>query len=141
MENKFVRAAKALANFLAYDYHLHEASPDFCVQLLNFPNMKMFTKLHRKLKSSTNDWIVEFVQAKGLIALILCIEQLSSKPNAANDLYNSIMLSKCVCCIKELLNLKIGMDYIIEVVDMDPTCIQTMSKGIFTTCFYSKVYT
>ena len=124
---KFDRVAKALAT-LDFDYDLKEASPEFCIQLLSFPNLKMFSKLHRKIKTSGNEWIMEFIQSKGLFALIICVEQLCNKSNA-NVIYNSLVMSKCVCCIKELLNLKIGMECIIDVVDLDPTCIQTFSKG------------
>jgi hypothetical protein len=125
--NKFLRAAKALAT-IDHDYDLKEASPEFCIQLLSFPNLKMFSKLHRKIKTSGNDWIMEFIQSKGLFGLILCVEQLCNK-TSSNVIYNSLVMSKCVCCIKELLNLKIGMECIIDVVDLDLTCIQTFSKG------------
>ena len=128
---KFIRVAKAIAT-LEHDYDLSVASPEFCIQLLSFPNLKMLSKLHRKLKTSGNDWIMDFIQLRGLFALILCLEQLCNKSNTS-IIYNSLLMSKCVCCIKELLNLKTGMECIIEVVDLDPTCIRTFSKACLNT--------
>ena len=125
--SKFRRVAKALANS-EHDYELKEASPEFCIQLLICSNLKMFSKLHRKLKTSSNEWISEFIYSKGLFALIDCLERVCGKQNSTN-IYNSLLMSKCVCCIKEMLNLKIGMECIIEVDNLDSTYVQTLSIG------------
>ena len=127
LKNIFKRVAKAIAT-IDYDYDLKNASPDFCIQLLHYPNLKMLSKLNRKLKTSSKEWIGEFIELKGLFSLIVCIEDICNK-RKKSQLFISLILSKCVCCIKEILNLKFGMESIIDTVNEDPSCIQTLAKG------------
>lgn len=109
--SKFRRVCRALAN-LEFDYTLNYSSPEFCKQLLVYPNLKLFTKLERKLRNENQAWINEFIQTGGLFSLLHCIEYLSNK-KYGNNLLNSILLCKCLNCIKEIMNHRFGMECII----------------------------
>lgn len=110
--SKFRRVCRALAN-LEFDYTLNYSSPEFCNQLLVYPNLKLFAKLEKKLRSENQAWISEFIQIGGLFSLLNCIEYLSNK-KYGNNLLNSILLCKCLNCIKEIMNHRFGMECIID---------------------------
>ncbi len=87
------------------NFDLKHASPEFCIRLLERPNEKFLSKLHKKIFVSTRQWINEFIYMRGLFALLKCIEKVFKKA-ALNSIFISILLSKCLNCIKELLNSK-----------------------------------
>lgn len=126
---RFRRVARALAN-VEGEFSLGEASADFCIHLLESPNLKILTKLHRKLRFSSKEWIVEFIELRGLFVLLRGVEQLCLA-KSASSLLNSLVMSKMVCCIKELLNLKFGMDAIVHMAREDPTSIRMLALGAF----------
>jgi 3-dehydroquinate dehydratase len=121
---------RALAN-LDFDYDLNNATPEFCVQLLNFPNLKMFSKLHSKIRSKNRDreWILDFIQSNGLYSLVQCVEKLSTKKYSSAIIFNSLVLSKCICCIKEVLNSKYGMECIINMANEHQHCLNILAKA------------
>lgn len=123
----FRRVGRALAN-LEYEYHLEHASPEFCIQILAYPNLKMFSKLHRKLRVSTKEWITDFIQFKGLFTLLHCVEYLCHRKKHS-ALFNSLELSKCVCCIREVLNVKYGMESIINLATEETSFVPIFAKA------------
>lgn len=125
----FIRTGRAIAN-LDQDYDLRSASPEFCIQLLIYPNLKLFCKLHQKIKSSDSEWILEFIHHKGLFSLMKCVEVLCSR-RRSSEIFSSLIISKCVLCIKEVLNLKSGMERIINLAKDDSECLHILSKSIF----------
>lgn len=158
---KFRHVARALAN-IEYDYNLEHSSPDFCIHLLLNANLRVLTKLNRKLRNSSKEWIVEFVNTGGLLALLnlvdkLCQTQDTKATNKSylransrnNDISNvkmtnsrtnssffkSLILSKCICCIKELMNSKYGMETIIELAMIDSSTTNALSKGFILPFF------
>ena len=126
---KFRRAGRAIAN-LEYDYSLDQSSPDFCIQLLVYPNLKMFNKLVRKFRTANKQWINEFIQEKGLFNLLHCVEYLCHKKNGST-LMNSILLCKCLSSIKDILNHRFGMECIIDMANEDKSFIVILINAIF----------
>jgi hypothetical protein len=144
LKELFIRKVKGLISIDPYDYSLNESSPEFCVHLLkNISNLKLLKKLIVKFKESSNDWIKEFIDDyKGLFTILDIIEKYSSKRRASQRnstiIFDSITLTKCICCIKELLNTKTGMESLIELVNDNALAIKTISKGfsqVFVTVF------
>lgn len=128
MSNKFRRVARALAN-LEYDFNLDNASPEFCLHLLENPNLKMLTKMHRKLRTSSKEWIIDFIQLRGLFSLLQSVDRFCKTHKNNTGLFNSLYLAKLVCCIKELLNLKYGMECIIDMANDDSSRVNMLAKG------------
>jgi hypothetical protein len=75
--------------------------------LLVFPHQKYFLKLRNKIRHSEKSWLEQFIKSKGLSELLLCIEKLCKR---TSNIINSIRLSQCISCIKEIMNLKYGMN-------------------------------
>ncbi|CAF0767609.1 unnamed protein product [Brachionus calyciflorus] len=125
---KFRQIGRAIAN-LENDYSIESSSPEFCIQLLNYPNLKFFNKLNRKLRNSNKDWINEFIQSKGLFQLLYCVEYLCHK-KTGSSLINSILISKCLNCIKEILNHKFGMECIIDMANEDQSFVHILVKAV-----------
>lgn len=124
-QKTFFLAAKSLINAT---YNLENASPEFCVNLLECANEKTFSKLQKKINSSNRRWIRDFIRAKGLFALLQCIEKIFKKPKE-NSFITSILLFKCLSCIKELMNANYGMEAIIRMGIEDKDCVQILAKG------------
>lgn len=124
-ESKFAQVAQSLINVT---YDLENASPEFCVDLLESANEKTFSKIQKKISTSNRRWIRDFIRAQGLFALLQCIEKIFKKTKQ-NSFITSILLFKCLSCIKELMNAKYGMEAIIRMGIEDKDCIQILAKG------------
>lgn len=126
-ENSFRKVGRALAN-LEYDYDISQASPEFCSHLVSSShNAKVFAKLHKKLQSTNQSWIFDFVYTfKGLLALLFCLDKICIRKTT---LMNSLLTLKCLSCIKEIMNSKHGMDKIISLASEDNNCVQILAKG------------
>ena len=127
---RFRRIGRAIAN-LEYNYELNEASPEFCVHLLIYPNTRLYSKLSKKIRNcSINNraWILEFIQQEGLFSLILSIEKQCNNYKKSG-FFNSLLISKCLECVKELMNSKFGMESLISMALDDQKCVQILAKG------------
>jgi hypothetical protein len=92
-------------------YDLNHANADFCIQMLRYPNGRYLSKLLKKLRSCSEEWIVEFIRLDGLFELMNCIDQVLKK---GTTIINSIVVVRCVNCIKATMNFKFGFKSIIE---------------------------
>lgn len=86
-----------------------EASPEFCVRLLRFPSVQTYHSIHSKLKSSSDEWIFEFLQNNGMEVLLDALERLSS----LKLFVDAVMLLECTSCIKTVMNSKTGLDFMV----------------------------
>lgn len=86
-----------------------EVSPEFCVRLLRFPSVQTYCGIHNKLKSSSNDWILEFLENNGMEVLLDALEKLSS----LKLFFDAVMLLECASCIKTVMNSKTGLDFMV----------------------------
>lgn len=87
----------------------NEASPEFCVRLLRIPSIQTYCGIHSKLKSSTDDWMVEFLESNGMEVLLDALEKLSS----LKLFVDAVMLLECTFCIKTVMNSKTGLDFMV----------------------------
>lgn len=88
---------------------LSEASPEFCVRLLKSPSVQNYYGIRSKLKSSSQDWMAEFLDNDGMEVLLGALERLSSR----KLFVDAVMLLECTCCIKTVLNSKAGLEFMI----------------------------
>lgn len=86
-----------------------EVSPEFCVRLLRFPSVQTYCGIHNKLKSSSNDWMLEFLENNGMEVLLDALEKLSS----LKLFFDAVMLLECASCIKTVMNSKTGLDFMV----------------------------
>lgn len=87
----------------------NDASPEFCVRLLKSPSVQNYNGIRSKLRSSSDDWITEFLDNDGMEVLMGALERLSSK----KLFVDAVMLLECTCCIKTVLNSKSGLEFMI----------------------------
>ena len=133
MPLKFRNVVEILLNKKSVDYSLAKASPQFCVQLLNITKTKTFDKLLAKIKSSSNEWIKEFIKINGFFTLLFASEKICLQIGGEKTFVKSIMLTKCLKCMKEIMNLNVGMEFIISLATTeDKECIEIFSKSIYS---------
>lgn len=87
-----------------------EVSPEFCVRLLRFPSIQTYCGIHSKLKTSSNDWILEFLENNGMEVLLDTLENLGSLKLFFDA---AVMLLECASCIKTVMNSKTGLDFMV----------------------------
>ena len=107
---------------------LNSATPQFCIQLLKFPHQKYFLKLRNKIRVSDQNWLDEFIKLNGLYELLKCIELLCKKKS---NITNSIRLSICISCIKEIMNLEHGIDAVLIHCLENPSYGTIFGNGIY----------
>ncbi len=130
MPFKFKYMVETLLNKNSADYSLNKASPQFCVQLLNITKTKTFDKLLTKIKSCSKEWINEFIKSNGFFTLFFASEKICIQIGGEKTFVKSIMLTKCLKCMKEIMNLNVGMEFIISLATTeDKECIEILSKS------------
>lgn len=109
VKNKWSSLKRQLSDGDQSPWLPNEASPGFCVRLLRFPSVQTYCGIHRKLKSSSNDWMVEFLESNGMDVLLDSLENLSS----LKLFVDAVMLLECASCIKTVMNSKTGLDFMV----------------------------
>lgn len=87
-----------------------EVSPEFCVRLLRFPSVQTYCGIHSKLKSSSKDWMLQFLENNGMEVLLDALEKLGSLKLLFDA---AVMLLECASCIKTVMNSKTGLDFMV----------------------------
>ena len=87
-----------------------DVSPEFCVHLLRSPSVQTYCGIHRKLKSSSKDWMVEFLENNGMEILLDALEKLGSLKLFFDA---AVMILECASCIKTVMNSKTGLDFMV----------------------------
>jgi hypothetical protein len=130
----FIQTVKSLNN-IENDYDLSQSTPEFCIHFFkNIINLKSLRKLHSKIIENQNEWIKEFIELNGILLILNIIDKYSNKHRSsyqAASLYSVLILSKCILCVKEILNSKIGMDSLVNLIKNDIGAMRTFSKGKF----------
>lgn len=87
-----------------------EVSPEFCVRLLRFPSVQTYCGIHSKLKNSSRDWMLQFLENNGMEVLLDALEKLGSLKLFFDA---AVMLLECASCIKTVMNSKTGLDFMV----------------------------
>ena len=109
VKNKWSSLKRQLSDGDQGSWVSSEASPEFCVRLLRFPSVQTYCGIHSKLKNSSNDWMVEFLESNGMEVLLDALEKLSS----LKLFVDAVMLLECTSCIKTVMNSKTGLDFMV----------------------------
>lgn len=128
-QKRFVQSVRAICT---HSYDLKNASPEFIIHLLATltPNFKLFSRVQAKLAVESRDWITEFIERNGLARLVNSLDKICSQMLNENDMYISLILVKCICCIKLLLNVEHGMEKITRVAtNSDANFPQILAKS------------
>lgn len=91
---------------------LTECDPEMCVGLLKLPSIRTYAALSKKLRTCNKQWMSGFLEAYGLKVLLESVDTLSSRK--VSQLTDAMMLLECVNCVKEVMNSKIGLEFIID---------------------------
>lgn len=86
--------------------------PEICVKMLHLPTVKTMGLIKRKIRQSDKSWIQGFLEAEGLSVLLDCVDTLSS--GRVSQLADALLLLEVVDCIKQVINSKLGMDYLVK---------------------------
>jgi hypothetical protein len=81
------------------------------ISTLKVPSPEKYTALTKKIRSSNSEWLEKFLQYDGLEALLDAIGTISHR--RVTQLSDAMMLLKCISCIKEVMNSKLGLDHLI----------------------------
>lgn len=81
------------------------------ISTLKVPSPEKYTNLRKKIRTSNSEWLEKFLECDGLEALLDAIGTISQR--RVTQLADAMMLMKCVSCIKEVMNTKIGFDHLI----------------------------
>lgn len=84
---------------------------ELCVRLLSSPSVQNFSGLKTKLRSSSREWIEEFLLYGGIEVLFEGLHRLSGRKLAFVDAFLQV---ECVNCIKEVMNSEAGLNYIVN---------------------------
>lgn len=121
-------------NSLDIDYDLSQSTPEFCIHFLkNVINPKSLKKIMFKIRQSENEWIREFIELKGILLILNIIDKYSNKHRSSYQsasLYSILILSKSICCVKEILNSKIGMECLIDLMNDNISAMRTFTRSM-----------
>ena len=93
--------------------HFDDVQPELMIKFLHqMPNVKLFTGLSRKLKASSNEWTLEFLQLRGLDTLFEVLEELDGF--GRKKFADAFLAVQCVGCIRSLLNSDIGLGFMVH---------------------------
>ncbi|XP_071086778.1 inverted formin-2-like isoform X2 [Haliotis cracherodii] len=106
---------------------LEQCDPEICVSVLKIPSVNTFGALKKKVKSSGKEWMQGFLDAKGLDALLDCVDTLGSK--RVTQLSDALLLLECVACIKVVMNSKLGLECLVQ----HPDYVNRLVKALDTT--------
>ena len=81
------------------------------ISTLKVPSQEKYTHLQKKIRGANHEWLEKFLQLDGLEALLDAIGTISHR--RVSQLSDAMMLMKCIACVKEVMNSKIGFDHLI----------------------------
>lgn len=91
-----------------------ECDVEFSIRILSYPSIQNYAGIRSKLKSSSNEWLGEFLHQGGLDVLLFTLERLSTCTSKRTRFLDTLLQLECVSCIKEIMNSKFGLQYMIE---------------------------
>ena len=94
--------------------------PEQIIDLIRTPSVQTFTTLKKKLNKSKNnpEWISHFLNKDGLELLFESLAQLCQRQTA--DFLSVILQVSCIECVKTIMDMSLGLDYIVENKEFTP---------------------
>ncbi|KAM4690860.1 inverted formin-2 [Rhinophrynus dorsalis] len=92
--------------------NLENADPELCIRLLQIPSVINYSGLKKRLESSDDDWMVQFLELSGLDLLLEALDKLSGR--GVSRISDALLQLTCINCVRTLMNSHKGIEYIVD---------------------------
>ncbi|XP_018086099.2 inverted formin-2-like isoform X2 [Xenopus laevis] len=92
--------------------NLENADPELCIRLLQIPSVVNYSALKKRLESSDDDWMLQFLELSGLDLLLEALDRLSGRGVAR--IADALLQLTCINCVRTLMNAHRGIEYIVN---------------------------
>ncbi|RVE56196.1 hypothetical protein OJAV_G00233610 [Oryzias javanicus] len=92
--------------------NMENADPELCIRLLQVPTEVNYSGLRRRLESSNESWMVQFLEMHGLDLLMEALEHLSGRGCARMS--DALLQLTCVGCVRAIMNSSSGLHFILD---------------------------
>uniref|UniRef100_A0A8C7ZCB5 Inverted formin 2 n=1 Tax=Oryzias sinensis TaxID=183150 RepID=A0A8C7ZCB5_9TELE len=92
--------------------NMENAEPELCIRLLQVPTEVNYSGLKRRLESSNEAWMVQFLEMHGLDLLMEALEELSGRGCARMS--DALLQLTCVGCVRAIMNSSSGLHFILD---------------------------
>ncbi|KAM4662587.1 inverted formin-2 isoform 2-T2 [Discoglossus pictus] len=91
--------------------NLENAEPELCIRLLQIPSVVNYSGLKKRLESSDDEWMVQFLELSGLDLLLEALDRLSGR--GVSRISDALLQLTCINCVRTLMNSQKGIEYIV----------------------------
>ncbi|NP_001084562.1 inverted formin-2 [Xenopus laevis] len=92
--------------------NLENADPELCIRLLQIPSVVNYSGLKKRLESSDDEWMCQFLELSGLDLLLEALDRLSGRGVAR--IADALLQLTCINCVRTLMNSHKGIEYIVN---------------------------
>ncbi|XP_007473530.2 inverted formin-2 isoform X3 [Monodelphis domestica] len=92
--------------------NLENAEPELCIRLLQMPSVVNYSGLRKRLESSDDGWLVQFLEQSGLDLLLEALARLSGRGVAR--IADALLQLTCISCVRAVMNSQQGIEYILS---------------------------
>ncbi|XP_075699955.1 inverted formin-2 isoform X2 [Rhinoderma darwinii] len=92
--------------------NLENADPELCIRLLQIPSVVNYSGLKKRLESSDDNWMVQFLELSGLDLLLEALDRLSGR--GVSRISDALLQLTCINCVRTLMNSHKGIEYIVN---------------------------
>ncbi|XP_053139571.1 inverted formin-2-like [Hemicordylus capensis] len=92
--------------------NLENAEPELCIRLLQMPSVVNYSGLKKRLESSDNSWMVQFLELCGLDLLLEALDRLSGR--GVSRISDALLQLTCINCVRAVMNSQKGIEYIVS---------------------------
>ncbi|XP_041831400.1 inverted formin-2-like isoform X2 [Melanotaenia boesemani] len=106
--------------------NLENAEPELCIRLLQVPTVVNYSGLQRRLEASSQSWMGQFLELRGLDLLMEALERLSGRGCAR--ISDALLQLTCVSCIRAVMNSSAGLLFILD----NEAYVRTLTQALDT---------
>ncbi|XP_019406341.1 PREDICTED: inverted formin-2-like isoform X3 [Crocodylus porosus] len=92
--------------------NLENAEPELCIRLLQIPSVVNYSGLKKRLESSDDTWMVQFLELCGLDLLLEALDRLSGR--GVSKISDALLQLTCINCVRAVMNSQRGIEYIVD---------------------------
>ncbi|XP_066485576.1 inverted formin-2 isoform X2 [Tiliqua scincoides] len=92
--------------------NLENAEPELCIRLLQMPSVVNYSGLKKRLESSDDCWMVQFLELCGLDLLLEALDRLSGR--GVSRISDALLQLTCINCVRAVMNSQQGIEYIVS---------------------------
>ncbi|XP_078419464.1 inverted formin-2 [Cetorhinus maximus] len=102
--------------------------PKICILLLQDPTLRNYYDLKKYLISSSNMWMVTFLELSGLNLMLEALESLSSR--GVPKIYDALLQLTCVNCVRAVMNSQNGIEHIVNDENQIRKLLQALNSSV-----------